>query len=364
MTNKQLYNLVFENFVQAKRELIKEGYRKESFKNVDFNEVFNKTKSVMQEEKIKSLKRENEMLKKRLQKEGLFDMFGKKQQSQTQQRDPRQVWLQGLTKVFGNELQSDFNKMDNTSLNNFYKPINNLFLEGGVESFWGALKGILERTDGLNFKDLNQEDFTFISKQLMLLTQLKNLFTIIETNPLLNGKRRFTSDALWLYANNTNRTAADGLDALYRKSKAYNQPMSKVLDLIKTYAKPNIQKEGLISGQAGSGWGGLKGLNKTFRNIGSSIFGNAVDTLDKITQELGKNYDDYRILVQYIKNGKLSDVPKIVTAINFLDDLRKSFDDNQQIVDKLEMGIDSISINKKPSIMSLSESLNKKRRRY
>jgi hypothetical protein len=72
MTNKQLYNLVFENYIQAKRELIKEGYRKESFKNVDFNEVFNKTKSVMQEEKIKSLKRENEMLKKRLQKEGLF----------------------------------------------------------------------------------------------------------------------------------------------------------------------------------------------------------------------------------------------------------------------------------------------------
>ena len=72
MTNKQLYNLVFENFVQAKRELIKEGYRKESFENVDFNEVFNKTKSVMQEEKIKSLQRENEMLRKKLQKENVM----------------------------------------------------------------------------------------------------------------------------------------------------------------------------------------------------------------------------------------------------------------------------------------------------
>ena len=244
MTNKQLYNLVFENYVQAKRELIREGYMKKHLDEVDFNEIFNKTKNQMLNEKLKSLKRENEMLKKKLQKEGLFDMFGKKQQ--TQQREPKQVWLQGLIKVFGNELQSDFNKMDNKTLSDFYKPINNLFLEGGMESFWGALKGVLERTDGLNFKDLNQEDFTFISKQLMLLIQLRNLFTIIETNPLLNGKRRFTSDALWLYANNTNRTAADGLDALYRKSKAYNQPMSKVLDLINTYAKPssqNIQQE-------------------------------------------------------------------------------------------------------------------------
>ena len=34
--NKQLYNIIFENFVQAKRELIKEGYRKASLDEVDF----------------------------------------------------------------------------------------------------------------------------------------------------------------------------------------------------------------------------------------------------------------------------------------------------------------------------------------
>ena len=72
MTNKQLYNLVFENYIQAKKELIKEGYRKEKFENIDFNEVFSRTKSVMQEERIKSLQRENEMLKKKLKKESLM----------------------------------------------------------------------------------------------------------------------------------------------------------------------------------------------------------------------------------------------------------------------------------------------------
>ena len=66
MTNKQLYNLVFENFVQAKRELIREGYRKGNLDEVDFNEVFDKTKHKLAEEKIKSLQRENEMLKSKL----------------------------------------------------------------------------------------------------------------------------------------------------------------------------------------------------------------------------------------------------------------------------------------------------------
>lgn len=68
MTNKQLYNLVFENFVHAKRELIKEGYTKKHLDEVDFNEIFGRTKSLMQEKKIESLKRENEMLKKQLSK--------------------------------------------------------------------------------------------------------------------------------------------------------------------------------------------------------------------------------------------------------------------------------------------------------
>jgi hypothetical protein len=68
MTNKQLYNLVFENFVQAKRELIKEGYRKNSLDEVDFNKVFSETKHKMLEEKVKSLQRENQMLKSQLYK--------------------------------------------------------------------------------------------------------------------------------------------------------------------------------------------------------------------------------------------------------------------------------------------------------
>jgi hypothetical protein len=66
MTNKQLYNLVFENYVQAKRELIREGYMKKHLDEVDFNEIFNKTKNQMLNEKLKSLKRENEMLKRKV----------------------------------------------------------------------------------------------------------------------------------------------------------------------------------------------------------------------------------------------------------------------------------------------------------
>ena len=71
MTNKQLYNLVFENFVQAKRELIKEGYLKKNLDEVDFNEIFDQTKKRMLEEKVKKLQRENKMLKSKLQKEAL-----------------------------------------------------------------------------------------------------------------------------------------------------------------------------------------------------------------------------------------------------------------------------------------------------
>jgi len=71
MTNKQLYNLVFENFVQAKRELIREGYLKRNLDEVDFNEIFGQTKKKMLEEKLKSLQRENEMLKKELSKKQL-----------------------------------------------------------------------------------------------------------------------------------------------------------------------------------------------------------------------------------------------------------------------------------------------------
>jgi hypothetical protein len=67
MTNKQLYNLVFENYIQAKRELIREGYLKtEESKNIDFNEIFSRTKGAMQEKKIEKLQRENQMLKEKL----------------------------------------------------------------------------------------------------------------------------------------------------------------------------------------------------------------------------------------------------------------------------------------------------------
>jgi hypothetical protein len=68
MTNKQLYNLVFENYVQAKRELLREGYQKRHLDEVDFNEIFDQTKKKMLEEKVRKLQKENEMLKSQLSK--------------------------------------------------------------------------------------------------------------------------------------------------------------------------------------------------------------------------------------------------------------------------------------------------------
>lgn len=83
MTNKQLYNLVFENYVQAKRELLREGYQKKHLDEVDFNDIFENTKKKMLEEKVKKLQKENEMLKKQLgnkqlKKEGLVSGQGGK----------------------------------------------------------------------------------------------------------------------------------------------------------------------------------------------------------------------------------------------------------------------------------------------
>jgi hypothetical protein len=66
MTNKQLYNLVFENFVQAKRELIREGYLRKNLDEVDFNQIFEQSKHKLLEEKVKKLQRENQMLKQKL----------------------------------------------------------------------------------------------------------------------------------------------------------------------------------------------------------------------------------------------------------------------------------------------------------
>ncbi len=63
MTNKQLYNLIFENFVQAKRELIREGFQKNKLESVDFNQVFESAKKKILEKKVNSLMKENAMLK-------------------------------------------------------------------------------------------------------------------------------------------------------------------------------------------------------------------------------------------------------------------------------------------------------------
>jgi hypothetical protein len=106
MTNKQLYNLVFENFVQAKRELIKEGYRKTSLDEVDFNKVFSETKHKMLEEKVKSLQRENEMLKsqlskKQLRKEALVGSQGGKGSTNSRLLDKG---FRKIGKFFGNPM--------------------------------------------------------------------------------------------------------------------------------------------------------------------------------------------------------------------------------------------------------------------
>jgi hypothetical protein len=348
MTNKLLYNIVFERFVQAKKELIREGYHKNSLDKVDFNEVFSKTKHQLQEAKIKSLMRENQMLRRklyessyraggqgsqyqgnapgsetlwngisnimspfsvtamadkvarqlvkqnilqddddiskfkikyigfrkkglkndeaigkamseleaqnaptpqtlaeskrrRLQKEGMFDMFGKKggQQAPTQQREPKQVWLETLTKVFGSDfVNQNLSKMDDKSLSDFFKPINNLFIEGGGGPIFSGLMDVLERTDGVNFKNLNQDYFRPLSSQLMLLNQFMNLFKIIETK---FGNMENTMITSLYKSNVTNPTQKEVLSQLVKKSKESGQPISKVLDLISTYAKPTSQ---------------------------------------------------------------------------------------------------------------------------
>jgi hypothetical protein len=350
MTNKQLYNIVFERFIQAKKELIREGYHKTSVDKVDFNEVFNGTKHALQEAKIKSLMRENQMLKKKLkqegllgnmsgtggsetggfgsktvgnfmnkvgadvfkhkgsiatieaekldkvfdkmameyntskqglvdafeikmirnlengmskneaiksamadmggtlaesrrrklQKEGLFDMFGKKGgQPQTQQREPKQVWLETLTKVFGSDfVKQNLSKMDDKSLSDFFKPINNLFLEGGGGPIFSGLMDILERTKGVDFKNLNQDYFAPLSSQLMLLNQFMNLFKIIETK---FGNMENTMITSLYKSNVTNPTQKEVLSQLVKKSKESGRPISEVLGLISTYAKPSPQ---------------------------------------------------------------------------------------------------------------------------
>jgi predicted nuclease with TOPRIM domain len=67
MKEREFKKLVFENFVQAKKELIREGYIKRS-DNLNFEDVFSETKKRVLEERVKSLMRENQMLKKQLSK--------------------------------------------------------------------------------------------------------------------------------------------------------------------------------------------------------------------------------------------------------------------------------------------------------
>ena len=75
MKEREFKKLVFENFVQAKKELIREGYIKRS-DNLNFEDVFSETKKRVLEERVKSLQRENEMLKKKIKKEGLMGSIG------------------------------------------------------------------------------------------------------------------------------------------------------------------------------------------------------------------------------------------------------------------------------------------------
>jgi hypothetical protein len=70
MKEREFKKLVFENFVQAKKELIREGYIKRT-DNLNFEDVFSETKKRVLEERVKSLQRENEMLKKQLKGKGL-----------------------------------------------------------------------------------------------------------------------------------------------------------------------------------------------------------------------------------------------------------------------------------------------------
>ena len=71
MKEREFKKLVFENFVQAKKELIREGYLKRT-DNLNFEDVFSETKKKVLEEKVKSLQRENQMLKSKLsQRRGL-----------------------------------------------------------------------------------------------------------------------------------------------------------------------------------------------------------------------------------------------------------------------------------------------------
>ena len=66
MKEREFKKLVFENFVQAKKELIREGYHKKHLEEVDFKSIFEQSKQKMLQEKVKSLQRENQMLKEKL----------------------------------------------------------------------------------------------------------------------------------------------------------------------------------------------------------------------------------------------------------------------------------------------------------
>ena len=107
MKEREFKKLVFENFVQAKKELIREGYIKKT-DNLNFEDVFNETKKKVLEERVKSLQRENQMLKsklsqKQIRKEGIVSGSGGKGSSGSRLIDKP---LRKLGKFFGNATDS------------------------------------------------------------------------------------------------------------------------------------------------------------------------------------------------------------------------------------------------------------------
>jgi hypothetical protein len=95
MKEREFKKLVFENFVQAKKELIREGYIKRS-DNLNFEDVFSETKKRVLEERVKSLQKENQMLKKQLRGKGLEegeDSSGGKLGAKFQQGSKGLDWL-------------------------------------------------------------------------------------------------------------------------------------------------------------------------------------------------------------------------------------------------------------------------------
>jgi hypothetical protein len=164
MTNKQLYNLVFENYIQAKRELIREGYLKtEESKNIDFNEIFSRTKGAMQEKKIEKLQRENQMLREKLAKKQLTkeNLLGDTGSFETGGAGSESLW-NALTKVFAKvgvktamiDVVIDKLKAIDSQENNKYSNIKNIITDSNdISKFEIKLKKYINLGNNL-FKSI------------------------------------------------------------------------------------------------------------------------------------------------------------------------------------------------------------------